>query len=258
MRRSLTLAAALLAGAAVAQPADPPEVVRVAVPDVPDDSGKRPDLAAVAKRIAERANAFRKGHGRAALATDAKLTAAAGYFADHMAARDEYGHTADGNQPADRVKRHGYAYCLVLENIAHAFDSRGYDAGPLADTFAGGWEQSPGHRKNLLDPDVTDVGVAVARSARTGHYYAVQVFGRPKSAAVVYAVENRAGEAVRYAIGDETFDLPPRVVRTHTRCRPADLTFTWPGGETATVRPAAGDRWVVRKDDGGFAAETVK
>ncbi|HYH69652.1 MAG TPA: CAP domain-containing protein [Urbifossiella sp.] len=258
MPRSLSLAAALLAGAAVAQPADPPEVVRVAVPDVPDDSGKRPDLADVAKRIADRATAFRKEHGRAALATDAKLTAAAGYFASHMAARDEYGHTADGNQPADRVKRHGYVFCLVLENIAHAYDSRGYDAGPLADTFAGGWEESPGHRKNLLDPDATDIGVAVARSARTGHYYAVQLFGRPKAAAVVFAVENRAGEAVRYTIGREAFDLPPRVPLTHTRCRPADLTFTWPDGKTATVRPAAGDRWVVTKDGDGFAAGKAK
>jgi|SRR6516165_1239254 hypothetical protein len=31
---------------------------------------------------------------------------------------------------------------------------------------------SPEHRKNMLDPDLDDLGVGVAQSAKTGRYYA--------------------------------------------------------------------------------------
>ena len=43
-----------------------------------------------------------------------------------------------------------------------------------------GWERSAAHRKNMLDRDATEIGVAVAHSPRTGRYYGVQVFGRPR------------------------------------------------------------------------------
>ncbi|MBN9119626.1 MAG: CAP domain-containing protein, partial [Planctomycetes bacterium] len=206
--------------------------------------------------IVDRTNAFRKGEGRAPVATNADLAAAARYFADYMAANDEYGHTADGKGPGDRAKAHGYEYCIVLENIAYAFDSRGFDTGPLADEFFNGWKASPGHRKNMLDPDVTETAVAVARSAKTGYYYAVQMFGRPRSLAIEFKIENRSGEPVRYAVGGRTFELPPRVTRTHTRCRPAEVTFRWPGKEAGTaVKPANGDRFAVTKDGAAFAVK---
>jgi len=77
------------------------------------------------------------------------------------------------------------------------------------------WVRSSGHRKNMLDPDVTDTGVAVARSEKTGRYYAVQMFGRPKSAAVKFSVANESGEAVTYEVGGESFELPPDAGSTH-------------------------------------------
>ncbi len=240
-----------------AQTTDEEEREKVEAPAVPDASGKRPDLARVAGAITDHTNAFRKKENRGPVAADAKLTAAAKYFADYMAKNDEYGHTADGKRPADRAKDHGYAYCIVLENIAYAFDSRGFDAGPLADTFFTGWKESPGHRKNMLDPDVTATGVAVARSEKTGHYYAVQMFGRPKSQAIEFKIENRAGVAVKYAIGERTFELPPRVTRTHTRCRPAEVAFRWPGSDEAgsAVKPTNGDAFAVTKDGDTFAVK---
>jgi len=249
------LAAAVGFPAAFAQHAEEHETEKIEVPSVRDTSGKRPDLAAAAKAIFGQTNAFRKKEGRGPVALDPKLAATAQYFADFMAKTDEYGHTADGHSPGERAKKHGYDYCIIAENIAYEFSSEGFDTGPLAERFVTGWEKSPPHRKNMLDPDVTQLGVAVARSEKTGYYYAVQDFGRPKSAAVVFKVENRAGEGVKYAIGDRTFDLAPRVIRTHTRCRPAELTFHWPGGKTEPVKPAAGERLLVTKGKGGF---TVK
>lgn len=255
-----TSAAALLAAvigfpAAVAQHPEEHEVEKIEAPSLPDASGKRPDLAAAAKAIFEQTNAFRKKEGRGPVAHNPKLTAAARYFADYMAETDEYGHTADGHGPGERAKKHGYDYCIIAENIAYQFRSEGFDTGPLAERFVTGWQKSPPHRKNMLDPDVTQLGVAVARSEKTGYYYAVQDFGRPKAAAVAFKVENRTGEDVKYAIGDRTFDLPPRVVRTHTRCRPAELTFHWPGGRTEVVEPVGGDRLLVTKGQGGFAVK---
>jgi len=249
------LAAAVGFPAAFAQHAEEHETEKIEVPSVRDTSGKRPDLAAAAKAIFGQTNAFRKKEGRGPVALDPKLAATAQYFADFMAKTDEYGHTADGHSPGERAKKHGYDYCIIAENIAYEFSSGGFDTGPLAGRFVTGWEKSPPHRKNMLDPDVTQLGVAVARSEKTGYYYAVQDFGRPKSAAIVFKVENRAGEGVKYAIGDRTFDLPPRVIRTHTRCRPAELAFHWPGGKTEAVKPTTGERLLVTKGKGGF---TVK
>ncbi|MDB5311827.1 MAG: hypothetical protein JWO38_6029 [Gemmataceae bacterium] len=214
---------------------------------------KGPDLAAVAKGIVDRTNAFRKEEGRPAVAVNEKLTATAQYFADFMARTDKYGHTADGNRPDERAKRHGYDYCMVAENIAYVYNSAGFTAGELAEKFFTGWKESPGHRRNMLDPDVTETGVAVARSEKTGYYYAVQMFGRPKSAAIEFSVANQSPDEISYEIGGKTFTLPPRYTRTHSRCRPADLKAVWPGGqEPAVVRPARGDKFAVVKEAGKY------
>jgi uncharacterized protein YkwD len=260
MRFLHTTAATLLAiglgtPAARAQHSEEQEVEKVEAPKVPDTSGKRPDFAAAATAIVEQTNAFRKKEGRGPVAVDGKLAADAKDFAEFMAKNDEYGHHADGSGPGERAKRHGYEYCLIGENIAYTFSSRGYDTGPLAEEFVNGWEKSPPHRRNMLDPDVTATGSAVARSDKTGYYYAVQLFGRPKSAAVVFKVENTAGANVKYTVGGRTFDLPPRTIRTHSRCRPAELKFDWPDGKTASVKSAGGDRFRVTKGPDGFAVK---
>lgn len=248
-------------GTASAQRTDAENREKIEAPEVPDDSGKRPDLAKVAQLATERTNAFRKQEGRGPVAANKELAAAAGYFANYMAKNDEYGHGADGKRPAERAKEHGYDYCIVLENIAYAFDSRGFDAEPLAEKFFVGWRESPGHRKNMLDPDVTDTGVAIARSETTGYYYAVQMFGRPKSKAIEFKVTNKADAAVSYVIGEEKFTLEPRYTRGHTRCRPPELVLTLPARdpdakpETQTLRPANGEHFVITKGDDGYAVK---
>jgi uncharacterized protein YkwD len=141
---------------------------------------RKPDLVQVEERIVEATNAFRHSQRLPDVAVDAKLTRAAQSFADYMAKRDELAHAADGKQPWDRALAHGYDYCLVSENIGYQFNSRGFETGELARAFVEGWKHSPGHRKNMMERDAIDTGVAVARSAKTGRYYAVQMFGRPK------------------------------------------------------------------------------
>jgi len=255
MSRQLPLLLAFLAGTAApaaGQEAEGKdhEVIQVTPPDVPD-TGPRPDLEAVAKAIVERTNAFRAEQKRSPVTTNEKLTKTAQEFASFMAKSDKYGHTADHRRPAERAKAHEYDYCVVLENIAYAFDSRGFSADKLTTEFVTGWENSPGHRRNMLDPDATETGVAVARSEKTGHYYAVQMFGRPKSAAIEFRVENRTGEAVTYTLGDREFSLKPRYTRTHTLCRPTKLTFAAIKDAPAKT-PNSGDHYVITGDEGNL------
>jgi uncharacterized protein YkwD len=224
------------------------EVIETAPPRAPDE--KKPDLAAVTKAVVEQTNAFRKGEKRPDVAVNAKLADAARGFADYMARTGRYGHTADGRNPADRAAKQGYEYCIVLENIAYVFQSKGFTSEELTKTFVEGWEKSPGHRKNMLDPDVTETGVAVARSEKTGYYFAVQMFGRPKAQAIKFQVANRTGAEVKYKVGDKEFTLPAQYTRTHELCRPAEVTFEKTGEKAETVKAKSGSRFAVVEEGG--------
>jgi uncharacterized protein YkwD len=211
-----------------------------------------PELDRVAHQIIDRTNRFRQDQHRPAVTVNEQLSATARDFAGWMAATDLYGHEADGRRPWDRAKAHGYDYCLVAENIAYAWRSAGFTTDELTAEFVQGWEQSPGHRKNMLDPDVTETGVGVARSADTGLYYAVQLFGRPKSLRIEFRIADRAGAAVKYKVGDQAYDLRPRTIMTHEVCRPTDVTLlAADGSAAATVRPANGERYAVTRDENG-------
>src|SRR5262245_50484921 len=82
----------------------------------PSSDENAPDLRRGAEVITEKTNAFRKEGGRNRVEVNVKLAKAARYFSDYMARTDRYGHTADGDRPADRARKHGFDYCIVLEN----------------------------------------------------------------------------------------------------------------------------------------------
>jgi uncharacterized protein YkwD len=230
---------------------DDVEVIDAAPYKAPDE--KKPDLGAATKFIVEKTNAFRATEGRAPVAVNAKLAETAEVFAAYMAETGRYGHTADGSRPADRAVKKGYEYCIVLENIAYAFDSRGFGTDDLGKKFVEGWQKSPGHRRNMLDPDVTETAVAIARSEKTGYYFAVQMFGRPKSLALKFQIENRAAVTVSYRIGEQAYELQPRYTRTHEQCRPTEVVFELPTKEkatTETIKAADGSRFVLSDEAG--------
>jgi hypothetical protein len=170
-----------------------------------------------------------------------------------MARNDRFGHTADGQQPADRAVAHGYAFCIIAENIGE-FRAPGMDTGALAEQLVRGWQRSPEHRENLLDTDVTDTGAGVARNAATGSYVAVQLFGLPKSASITFSLANRTDGAVAYRIGGDRFTLPPATIRTHETCGAAPLALD--GGPPRGRTPVDGEQLaVVRAPDGTLALQ---
>ena len=100
-------------------------------------------------------NAERARNGLGPLRRSRQLTASASVHADDMAARGYFSHTgSNGASLGGRVRRQGYGYCVVAENISKG---RSDPAAVIA-----GWMASPGHRRNILNPDVTEFGLARA------------------------------------------------------------------------------------------------
>ncbi|TWU51261.1 CAP domain-containing protein [Rubripirellula reticaptiva] len=185
-----------------------------------------PLITEVETAIVLQTNEFRKEDGLPSVNENANLTETASKFASFMATREKYGHHADGRTPAQRAKASGYKYCVVRENIAYRTNTGEVTAASLIEAFVQGWIDSPPHRENMLADYVTQTGVAVA-SADGVTYYAVQLFERPKSAAIQLKVTNESDEARTMLItandSEDSVELPPRAVITMKRCFPTTL-----------------------------------
>ena len=125
------------------------------------DGGPEPSSPGEARaRLLARVNALRAAAGVAAVEADPRLDAVAQAYADRMAKQRFFAHVSpDGDALPDRLEQAGYVYQASGENLGMA-------AGPLAAHAA--IEESPGHRKNLLDPAFEQVGFGLARQARDG------------------------------------------------------------------------------------------
>ena len=208
-----------------------------------------PDIAGVERIVVEGTNAFRADEGRSPVKRNRHLDAAAEAFAKYMADTGKYGHEVDGSTPAARATAKGYEYCIVSENIAYRYDSRGFNTLDLGEEFLEGWKQSPGHRKNMVEPWVTDTAIAVAESPK-GVFYAVQMFGRPKALAIRFKVRNESHAVVQYRIGGQAFSVSPGAIRTHSECREDPLTLEGARPENARITPRDGDDFVVTGERG--------
>ncbi len=116
-------------------------------------------------------NAERKKAELKPLAANPQLMAVARAHAANMAKQDKLEHTLDGKEPAERVKDAGYKYSATGENIA-------WNAITPKEVMKG-WMDSPPHKENILRPEYTEIGVAVAKNNK-GERYWVQVFGTPR------------------------------------------------------------------------------
>lgn len=137
------------------------------------------DAAAVNSRVMALVNDARSAKRRCGLkryepalplAASAALQRAAKAHADDMARRGVMEHAGgDGSTPAERATRAGYAWRFVGENVASGQST--------PEQVVAEWLGSPRHCANIMSADYSEMGVAVASSAR-GVYWA-QVFGTP-------------------------------------------------------------------------------
>jgi serralysin len=126
-------------------------------------------------RVLELTNEFRAQNGLSALKLNEELNAAAlGHSAD-MANQDYFAHIGkNGSEPWDRAKIVGYEARTMGENIAAGYTT--------PEAVVEGWKNSPGHRKNMLNSNFTELGVGyfyLANDTGSVNYntYWTQLFG---------------------------------------------------------------------------------
>lgn len=196
-----------------------------------------PDTPATEAHIIAMTNAFRLEHRLAPVRQNPQLAAAARAYGKKLMGYDALSHTADGTTPEQRVAAAGYHYCQVGENLASILDKRGFTADDYARRTVQGWEGSPGHRKNMLLPFVTETGVAVVRASPSEpKYIAVQLFARPQSMKYSFKVRNEATRPITYRFNDRADTVSPRETITHTTCTPGTIAFDTGSGPNAVAR----------------------
>ncbi len=135
------------------------------VPTAPDD------LVAIEHRVWEITNEERAKAGLPALQYDENLAEVARAHSVDMDLRSFFAHdNPDGQTPFDRMEAAGFRYSYAAENIA--WNQRSPEAVMTA------WMNSPGHRANILNPNVTYVGIGL-HIAADGSYYWTQNFLKP-------------------------------------------------------------------------------
>jgi uncharacterized protein YkwD len=125
-------------------------------------------------------NAFRRQNGIAPLAATKQLIVMAQSHARNMARQDTFGdrdrngHVLDGRGFDDRIKASAYPFARAAENVGYQLNRPDAAAAMMA-----AWKKSTGHRRNMLNPELTEIGVGAAQG-RSGRWYFVQVFARPR------------------------------------------------------------------------------
>ena len=153
-------------------------VIPVATPaptssPAPTTATERPSaFGATESRIFDLINAERQHQGLPPVAYSSRLDRMAKIQATNMARLHKMAHTlpeSDLPTLGSRAQFVGYPFGRLSENVALGY--------PNASTVVQGWMNSSGHRHNILDADVVETGIGIARSSDGGLYYC-QVFGR--------------------------------------------------------------------------------
>jgi uncharacterized protein YkwD len=145
------------------------------------------NLPAEAEEIRALANEARAQAGVGRLEWDRALAAAALQHCLRMAAEGPISHQYRGEPDLSaRAAQAGAHFSVIEENVA---------IGPSGDAIHEEWMQSPGHRANLLSPDVDRVGVAVV--AARGVLYAVADYSRAVEQLNATQVEARVAALIR-------------------------------------------------------------
>lgn len=145
------------------EPASQPEVT------TPAD-----DVDAMKQDIVDRTNALRREKGVAALRVNDKLMRAAQVRADEMAVHTVYSHTRPNGEKFNTVTDCPY----MAENIHRIADWVLSDQ-TLTERAVADWSTSTAHRKNMVNPKLSAIGVGLARGVNDNGdpcWYCVQLF----------------------------------------------------------------------------------
>ncbi len=103
-------------------------------------------------------NCEREARGLEPLACDLRLGWSGRAHSKDMIERGYFDHVSpEGLNPGERLSQRGVSWRMTAENIAMT---------PTMALAHSGWMQSEGHRRNILMPEATHVGIGVMRSDR--------------------------------------------------------------------------------------------
>jgi uncharacterized protein YkwD len=123
-------------------------------------------------QVQQQINQIRQQNGLSELRMHTKLAQVARDYSRRMAEEDFFSHTSpSGDTMVQRVKSAGIFYFLLGENLFTCTNL----PQPVAASVQG-WMDSPGHRKNILQPEYRETGIGIWRSGNT--YYFTQLFLR--------------------------------------------------------------------------------
>ncbi|MFI5775695.1 CAP domain-containing protein [Nocardia sp. NPDC051570] len=126
-----------------------------------------PQSDSSADEVIRLTNAERAKAGCSPLKAESHLTKAAQAHTEDMASHGFMDHNSSKGDPGDRISAAGYRAQTWAENIAQGYSS----AADVVD----GWMNSSGHRANILNCGLRDIGVGVAKGK--GGTYWTQDFG---------------------------------------------------------------------------------
>ena len=119
-------------------------------------------------------NAERAKKGIAPLTRNTKLDAAALRHSKDMACNNFVDHTgSDGSSPWERMEQAGYNWTNAAENIAAGYSTPA--------SVVAGWMNSSGHKANILNPNLEDIGIGYAykNGTKYGHYWTTNFGTQP-------------------------------------------------------------------------------
>ena len=127
-------------------------------------------LSAEEQKLLDLTNAERKKKDLPSLKANATLVQVARAHSANMAKQGKMEHKLDGKDPYERMKAAGYRFRAAAENIARS--------GEELEDVVKGWMNSKIHRENILTPELTEIGLGMAK-ADDGTVYYTQVFATP-------------------------------------------------------------------------------
>jgi hypothetical protein len=142
---------------------------------------------AQAEQLFALANQSRAAQGLGTLKWDPALATAAMKHCERMAAEGPISHRYGGEPDlSERAGQAGAHFSLIEENVA---------VGPSPASVHEGWMNSPGHRANLLSPDIDRAGIAVVRKGEV--IYAAADYSRAVQVLTQAQVEAHFAEMLR-------------------------------------------------------------
>ena len=141
------------------------------------------------------------------------LTRAAQNKAKDILASQEFEHNIGAKKFSDWIRAVNYTYSYIGENLAIDFS----DSGDVIDA----WMKSPLHKKNILNPEFREIGVAAIEGEFKGHktIVVVQLFGTEQEAEASHDEFQIAGQHSKQTVlGDSDIDntlQSPKIINKH-------------------------------------------